>query len=238
MQHDRKSATGAANIVACRDVAKVYPGVVPVHALNGINLCIQRGDFASLAGPSGSGKTTLLNLIGGLDRPSDGHVLIDDDDLVQLRNDALTDLRLRKIGFVFQAYNLIPVLSALENVEFILRLQQVAAGERHDRSIKALADVGLAGMEDRRPSQLSGGQQQRVAVARALVARPAIVLADEPTANLDSKNAEELIDLMDHLNRSANMTFLIGTHDPRVINRTRRRIVMSDGMVTSDETIH
>ncbi|MES1192596.1 MAG: ABC transporter ATP-binding protein [Steroidobacter sp.] len=234
MRHDQ-NADGASIIVSCRDISKTYQGAVPVRALNGVDISIRRGDFASLAGPSGSGKTTLLNMIGGLDRPSNGHVLIDNDDLVQLNNNELTGLRLHKIGFVFQAYNLIPVLSALENVEFILRLQNVPARQRRERSMKALADVGLSGMEARRPGHLSGGQQQRVAVARALVARPAIVLADEPTANLDSKSAEELIDLMDQLNQTAGMTFLIGTHDPRVINRTRRHIAMTDGRITADE---
>ncbi len=174
-------------------------------------------------------------MIGGLDRPSGGTVTVDGDDLGQMNKAHLTELRLHKIGFVFQAYNLIPVLSAAENIEFILQLLGVEARERRRRAVAALGDVGLAGMEDRRPAYLSGGQQQRVAVARALVARPAIVLADEPTANLDSKTAEDLVALMAELNTASGITFLIGTHDARVIARTRRHIEMTDGRITADE---
>ncbi len=204
-------------------------------ALNGIDLDIDAADFATLAGPSGSGKTTLLNMIGGLDRPTSGEVTIDGQPLGALDKNALAELRLRKIGFVFQAYNLIPVLSAIENIEFILQLLGVDAAERHSRAAAALRDVGLEGMEDRRPAYLSGGQQQRVAVARALVARPAVVLADEPTANLDSKTADDLVALMAHLNDASGITFLIGTHDARVIARTKRHIEMTDGRITADE---
>ncbi|HEY8595942.1 MAG TPA: ABC transporter ATP-binding protein [Devosiaceae bacterium] len=223
-------------IVSCRGVEKRYRvGAIEVPALNGVDLDIEKGDFATLSGPSGSGKTTLLNMIGGLDRPSSGEVSVDGTSLKGLDKNRLTEMRLHKIGFVFQAYNLIPVLSARENVEFILQLLGVPAEERGKRADAALRDVGLEGMETRRPAYLSGGQQQRVAVARALVARPAIVLADEPTANLDSKTAEDLVGLMADLNRSLGITFLIGTHDARVMAHSRRHIEMTDGRITSDE---
>ena len=225
-----------ANIVECRGVTKHYrQGAIDVPALRGIDLMIGKGDFASLAGPSGSGKTTLLNIIGGLDQPTAGSVKVDGEELVGLSGDALANLRLTKIGFVFQAYNLIPVLTAEENVEFILQLLNVAPAERHARSRELLHQVALDGLENRRPARLSGGQQQRVAVARALANRPAIVLADEPTANLDSKTAEDLITLMSHLNQISGVTFLMATHDSRVIARTRRHIVITDGRITSDE---
>ncbi len=224
------------NIVECRGVTKQYrQGAIDVPALHGIDLAIEKGDFASLAGPSGSGKTTLLNMIGGLDRPSSGSIKIDGQELTGLDGNALAELRLHKIGFVFQAYNLIPVLSAQENVEFILQLIGVERGERRARAKEVLQDVGLKGMEKRRPSRLSGGQQQRVAVARALASRPAIVLADEPTANLDSKTADDLITMMSHLNEISGITFLMATHDSRVIARTRRHIVITDGRVAADE---
>ncbi len=228
--------TARASIVSCRGVRKRYRlGAVEVPALNGVDLHIQTGDLATLAGPSGSGKTTLLNMIGGLDRPSEGRVAVAGKDLADLDRNRLTELRLHKIGFVFQAYNLIPVLSAIENIELILRLLGVERGERHDRARAALRDVGLEDMADRRPAYMSGGQQQRVAVARALVARPAIVLADEPTANLDSKTAEDLMALMAHLNAVSGITFLIGTHDARVIAHAGRHIEMTDGRITADE---
>ena len=223
-------------IVECKGITKHYrQGSIDVSALRGIDLTIEKGDFASLAGPSGSGKTTFLNIVGGLDRPTEGSVNIDGEDLTGLDNEALADLRLRKIGFVFQAYNLIPVLSAVENVEFTLQLMEVPADERRKRAKKMLQQVGLEGMENRRPSKLSGGQQQRVAVARALASRPSIVLADEPTANLDTKTAEDLISLMSDLNERFGVTFLMATHDDRVISRTRRHIVIADGRVASDE---
>lgn len=224
-------------IVTCRGITKRYrQGALDVMALNGVDLDIFSGDFATLAGPSGSGKTTLLNMIGGLDTPTDGQVTLDGQNLGNLNKSELADIRLHKVGFVFQAYNLVPVLSAVENIEFILRLAGVDAKERHSRAMTALAEVGLAGLENRRPSHLSGGQQQRVAVARALIGRPSIVLADEPTANLDSKTAEELIDLMSELNTEQGITFLMGTHDARVIARSRRHIEMTDGRIVSDET--
>ncbi len=222
-------------IVECHGVTKRYrQSAVEVQALRGVDLMIAKGDFASLAGPSGSGKTTLLNMIGGLDRPSSGTVAIDGEDLTKLDAGKLADLRLHKIGFVFQAYNLIPVLSAAENVEFILQLMGVAVAKRRARALKLLHAVGLEGLESRRPGKLSGGQQQRVAVARALASRPSIVLADEPTANLDSKTADELITLMAQLNEGLDITFLMATHDSRVITRTRRHIEITDGTITAD----
>ena len=225
-------------IVLCRGLEKRYrQGEIEVPALRGVDLDILARDFATLAGPSGSGKTTLLNMIGGLDRPSAGRVIVDGQDLSALGPADLADLRLHKIGFIFQAYNLIPVLTARENVEFTLHLAGVEAEERRRRALEALAEVGLQGLEERRPAQLSGGQQQRVAVARALVSRPAIVLADEPTANLDTATANGLIDLMSGLNMRHGITFLMSTHDQRVIDRARRRIEMTDGRITSDERI-
>ncbi len=223
-------------IVSCRGLEKNYrQGTIDVPALQGVDLDIMPGDFATLAGPSGSGKTTLLNMIGGLDLPSAGSVVLDGETLENLNKSQLAQLRLDKIGFVFQAYNLIPVLSAVENIEFVLRLAGTPASERHQRAMESLHEVGLDGLENRRPSHLSGGQQQRVAVARALIGRPAIVLADEPTANLDSKTAQELIDLMAQLNVERGITFLMGTHDARVIARSRRHIEMTDGRITADE---
>jgi putative ABC transport system ATP-binding protein len=224
------------SIIQCKGVTKIYrQGAVDVRALRGVDLQIMAGDFATLSGPSGSGKTTLLSLIGGLDRPTAGEITVDGHDIAHMPNAALADLRLRKIGFVFQTYSLVPVLSAEENVEFILRLLGRPTAERAARAREVLREVGLEGLEDRRPAKLSGGQQQRVAVARALAPQPAIVLADEPTANLDSKNAEELIALMSALNQKSGVTFLIATHDARVIAHSRRRIEMIDGKITADE---
>lgn len=225
-------------IIECRELAKRYfQGSVPVDALRGVDLQVEKGDFVSLSGPSGSGKSTLLNILGGLDTPSAGSVRIDGQDLSHLGKSELADLRLQRIGFVFQAYNLIPVLSAEENVEFIMQLQGVSASERRQRARAVLEQVGLAGMETRRPAQLSGGQQQRVAVARALAASPSVVLADEPTANLDSSSAESLLSLMAQLNRDSGVTFIIATHDPRVIEYTRRRIVLTDGRISQDQRV-
>jgi len=225
-------------IVTCRGVGKKFgSGELAVHALRDIDLDILPGDFATLAGPSGSGKTTLLNMIGALDHPTSGVVTIEGQELNGLDKNELSDLRLNKVGFVFQAYNLIPVLSALENVAFVLELQGRDKAERHARAMEVLAEVGLKGMEHRRPSALSGGQQQRVAVARALVSKPSIVLADEPTANLDSATTSELVDLMHQLNRESSVTFVIGTHDPRVISRSKRHIEMIDGRISSDTRV-
>jgi putative ABC transport system ATP-binding protein len=223
-------------IIQCHGVEKTYSqGAVAVPALRGIDLDVESGDFATLAGPSGSGKTTLLSLIGGLDRPSAGEIAVDGESIGSMEINRLADLRLHRIGFVFQSYSLIPVLSALENVEFILRLLNVPRREREVRAREVLREVGLEGLEARRPSRLSGGQQQRVAVARALAPKPSIVLADEPTANLDSKNADELIALMGRLNAASGITFLIATHDARVIAHSRRQIEMIDGRITADE---
>lgn len=222
-------------IVTCRGVTKVFgKGDLAVHALAGIDLDFEPGDFATLAGPSGSGKTTLLNMIGALDTPTSGEVTIAGSNLSNLNKSQLSDLRLTKIGFVFQSLNLIPVLSAVENIEFVLELQHCPAAEQRERALKLLAEVGLKGMENRRPSAMSGGQQQRVAVARALVSEPAIVLADEPTANLDSKNSSDLMDLMAQLNADLGITFVIGTHDQSVMKRSRRHLEMLDGRISSD----
>jgi len=224
-------------IVSCKKVTKTFgKGELAVHALRSVDLAIMPGDFATLAGPSGSGKTTLLNMIGALDYPSSGEIVIDGQSLSEMKKSELSDLRLHKIGFIFQAYNLVPVLSARENVEFVLRLLRVPPDERRTRSDAALAEVGLKGMENRRPSALSGGQQQRVAIARALVSQPAIVLADEPTANLDSTTTGELVELMYRLNQEAGITFLIGTHDPRVMERSRRHMEIMDGQIVSDKS--
>ena len=222
-------------IVTCRGVTKTFgSGELAVNALSNVDLDIMPGDFATLAGPSGSGKTTLLNMVGALDHTTSGSVAVDGQTLGDLKQAQLSDLRLRKIGFVFQSYNLIPVMSAAENIEFVLELQGISKEDRRAKSTEALRDVGLAGLEDRRPAAMSGGQQQRVAVARALVSRPAIGRADEPTANLDSKSAGELIDLMLNLNAEHGTTFLIGTHDPRVLERSKRQINMLDGEIESD----
>jgi len=223
------------SIVSVRGVARDYQqGKVTVHALQGVDLDVEAGEFTALMGPSGSGKTTLLNDIGGLDTPTAGTVTVDGVDLGSLSASALSDIRLNRIGFVFQSYNLIPVLSAYENAEFILRMQGVGAKERKDRVMQTLADVGLQGMEHRRPSELSGGQQQRVAVARAIAGRPALVLADEPTANLDSQMGGDLIDLMRRLNADSGITFLFSTHDPKVMEAASRVVALVDGRVAED----
>ena len=223
--------------VSCRGVERTYQqDAVPVRALRGIDFEMDSGAFVSLSGPSGSGKSTLLNIIGGLDRPDQGEVIVAGQALNELSNSALADLRLRKLGFVFQAYNLVPVLSAQENVEFILQLQGVAAAERAERAHAMLQRLGLEGMEHRRPGELSGGQQQRVAVARALVTEPAVLLADEPSANLDSTTTEELLMLLQDLNENHGVTILTATHDPLVIKYAKRRISMRDGQITDDTT--
>ena len=227
-----------APIVELEKVSKIYQqGSVEVHALLGLSLRVEAGEFAALCGPSGSGKTTLLNLIGGLDVPSSGQIRIEGADLGELSRRELASLRRDRIGFVFQAYNLIPVLTAYENAEMVLSLQNIDEDERHKRGLELLAEVGLEGMEDRRPDELSGGQQQRVAIVRAIAARPAIVLADEPTANVDSETAEHLLGIMEQLNRSRGITFLFSTHDPRVMARARRLVRIVDGDVESDESV-
>ena len=224
-------------IIHTKGVEKTYqPDTVPVHAVKGVDLEIRRGEFAALVGPSGSGKTTLLNLIGGLDNPTKGLVEVDGVDISKLKPNELINFRLQHIGFVFQAYNLIPVLSAYENIEFIMLLQKQAKSERHQRAMALLEAVGLEDKKNVRPSRLSGGQQQRVAVARALASQPGIVLADEPTANLDGSSASTLLDIMEKLNREQGTTFLFSTHDQRVIDRARRVVTLVDGKIVSDET--
>ena len=222
-------------VIEIKNLEKVYDGVVPVHAVNGINLTISEGEFTALKGPSGCGKTTLLNLLGGLDQPTSGTIEIGGVDITKLSENKLIDFRLRNIGFVFQAYNLIPVLSAKENVSFIMLLQNRPKEEREARAQQLLEAVGLKGKEGQRPGQLSGGQQQRVAVARALASKPQFVLADEPTANLDSTSTANLLDIMERLNKEEGMTFVFATHDDRVIKKARRIISIEDGKVLSDE---
>ena len=223
------------NIVECIDVSKTYhQGRIEIHALKNIDLAITKGEFVAVAGPSGSGKTTLLNLVGGLDRVDGGSIVVDGKAFDQMSQSQLANLRLHKIGFVFQAYNLVPVLSAAENVEFVMLLQGIAANERRARAEAILNDVGLAGKYDRRPAELSGGQQQRVAVARAIVSNPSIVLADEPTANLDSKTGDGLLDMMQQMNQEKNVTFIFSTHDQMVMDYARRLVLIRDGSIEDD----
>ena len=207
---------------------------IVVNALSNVDLEIDAGEFMSLVGPSGSGKTTLLNLVGGLDTPSSGQIWIHDHEVGALSRAELTRMRLREIGFIFQEYNLIPVLNALENVEFVMLLQGIPDQERHDRAMETLEEVGLGEFVYRRPPQLSGGQQQRIAVARAIVSRPAIILADEPTANLDSKTGAALLDMMRDLNTRHGITFIFSTHDPMVMERARRIVTLKDGRIIDD----
>lgn len=223
------------SIVSTTDLKRVYEsGATEVKAVNGVSLSIEAGEFAVLAGPSGSGKTTLLNLIGGLDRPTDGSVHLDGELLNDKSDDELTRARLFKIGFIFQAYNLVPVLSAYENVQFILQIQGVPDSEHEKRIMPLFEELGLSGLAHRRPGELSGGQQQRVAVARAIVGRPAIILADEPTANLDSESAVALLNLMHRLNLEQKVTFLFSSHDSKVIDIAQRVISMRDGKISDD----
>ena len=222
-------------IIEIKNLHKVYTdNSVSVNALNGINLEFEEGEFSAIVGPSGSGKTTLLNIIGGLDDATQGTVVIDNVEINQLSARKLTDFRMKNIGFVFQAYNLIPVLTAGENVEFIMQLQGTGKKERENRTRELLQAVGLGEMTDRRPTKLSGGQQQRVAVARALASKPKFVLADEPTANLDSKSTENLLDIMEQLNKEEKITFIFSTHDARVVAKARRVITLEDGKIVSD----
>jgi putative ABC transport system ATP-binding protein len=224
------------SLIKLNFVTKIYDGsAVPVKALNQVSLDIEAGEFASIVGPSGSGKTTLLNMIGGLDVPTSGNIIVDDVDISTYKPDELVNFRLHHIGFVFQAYNLIPVFTAKENVEFIMLLQGLNKEEREKRAVELLVAVGLEDRLNSLPTQLSGGQQQRVAVARALASKPSFVLADEPTANLDSVTADSLLDLMEELNHNHGMTFVFSTHDHRVIRRAHRIITLRDGAVESDE---
>ncbi|MDH3268142.1 MAG: ABC transporter ATP-binding protein, partial [Ignavibacteria bacterium] len=223
-------------LIELNQVSKIYDEtIVPINAVDNVDLKIEKGEFTAIVGPSGSGKTTMLNLIGGLDQPTDGKITVDGTDISTLKPDALINFRLHHIGFVFQAYNLIPVFTAKENVEFIMLLQNISKAEREKRAIEFLQAVGLQDRINSKPTELSGGQQQRVAVARALASTPSFVLADEPTANLDSVSAESLLDLMEDLNRKHNMTFVFSTHDQRVIKRAHRVVTLRDGRIESDE---
>jgi putative ABC transport system ATP-binding protein len=226
-----------APLVRLQGVTKTYQkGAVETLALRGLDLTVTAGEFVAIWGPSGSGKTTALNLIGALDAPTSGSVSIEGKDLGGMSRRDLSALRRDRIGFVFQAYNLIPVLTAYENAETVLALQGVPASERRSRVLQLLADVGLGGMENRRPHEMSGGQQQRVAIARAIASKPAVVLADEPTANVDSETAEKLLTIMSKLNSERGVTFIFSTHDQRVMKYARRLVGMVDGKVTSDVT--
>lgn len=222
-------------VIDAHNLVKVYDEkTVPVYALNGVHLHIERGEFTVVKGPSGSGKTTLLNMIGGLDTPTGGYVEINGTNITQLKGNKLINFRLHNIGFVFQSYNLIPVLTAKENIEFIMLLQKTGAADIERRVTELLQQVGLSDKADKRPAELSGGQQQRVAVARALAPKPQFILADEPTANLDSVAAANLLDMMAILNKEENMTFVFSTHDQRVIDRARRVITLEDGKIVAD----
>lgn len=222
-------------VVEINDVFKTYHDTeVEVKAVNGVTLSFEKGDFAVIVGPSGSGKTTLLNLIGGLDQPTAGEIIVAGHRLSELKPSELIDFRMDHVGFVFQSYNLIPVLTAAENVEFIMSLQKWPKEKRMARTDEMLQSVGLADRHRSRPSQLSGGQQQRVAVARALAPRPQFILADEPTANLDSHSTENLLDIMEQLNKEEKITFIFSTHDQRVVNKARRVITIEDGKIISD----
>jgi putative ABC transport system ATP-binding protein len=223
-------------LIEVNKLTKIYDGTaVPVTALKEVNIKIEKGEFTAIVGPSGSGKTTLLNIIGGLDVPTSGNVIIANVDISTYKPDELVNFRLHHIGFVFQAYNLIPVFTAKENVEFIMLLQGLNKNEREKQAIELLEAVGLGDRVNNKPSELSGGQQQRIAVARALASKPSFVLADEPTANLDSVTADSLLDLMENLNKNFSMTFVFSTHDQRVINRAHRIITLHDGAVERDE---
>lgn len=225
-------------IIDVINLHKVYSDTkIPVKAVNGINLSFQEGEFTSIVGPSGSGKTTFLNMIGGLDTPTDGEIIIDGKNISQLNSRQLIDYRLNHIGFVFQSYNLIPVLTAIENVAFILQLQGKSKKERNKRAKELIDAVGIGEKLHNRPGDLSGGQQQRVSVARALASKPQFILADEPTANLDSKSTNDLLDIMLKMNKESNITFIFSTHDQRVMDKARRIITIDDGVVVKDERI-
>jgi putative ABC transport system ATP-binding protein len=223
-------------VIDIKDVHKIYDETeIAVRAVDGVTLSFDEAEFAAIVGPSGSGKTTLLNLIGGLDMPTSGEIVIDGTDLSKLKSSQLIDFRMRNIGFVFQAYNLIPVLTAKENVEFIMTLQKWSGKQRDERTLELLKAVGLSERANSRPPKMSGGQQQRVAVARALASRPKFVLADEPTANLDSKSATTLLEIMEKLNHEEKITFIFSTHDARVVKMAHRVITLEDGKVVSDD---
>ncbi len=222
-------------IIETKNLYKTYKDEMSeVHAVDDVNISISEGEFTTIVGPSGSGKTTLLNLIGGLDTPTSGNLYIDGQDISLLKPKEMVDFRLHNIGFVFQSFNLIPVLSAKENVAFVMELQGRKKSERDERAQELLESVGLGDRSNSRPSKLSGGQQQRVAVARALASKPKFILADEPTANLDSKSAENLLDMMEKLNEKENITFVFSTHDPRIMAKARRIITLEDGKIIND----
>jgi putative ABC transport system ATP-binding protein len=224
------------NVIEIQQVSKVYDtNGDSVHAVNRLSLSIQRSEFTAIAGPSGSGKTTLLNIMSGLDTPTSGNVMLSGRLISGLKGSELSDFRRDHIGFIFQSYNLIPVLTVKENIEYIMLLQGVSDKERKERVASILSEVGLSGMEDRLPNQLSGGQQQRVAIARAMVSRPDIILADEPTANLDSHTASTLLDIMRELNEKSGMTFVFSTHDSMIMEKAKRLVLLKDGMVDKDE---
>lgn len=225
------------SIIKTEGVTKIYSdNSVPVNALNGVSLEVEEGEFTAIVGPSGCGKTTLLNILGGLDQPTEGRVEVAHTDITEMKDSSLINFRLENIGFVFQAYNLIPVLTTKENVEFIMLLQKVPKEQRDKRAMELLAEMGIAEKANNRPSELSGGQQQRVAVARALASKPKFILADEPTANLDSKSTSNLLDMMAKMNKEENATFVFSTHDQRVIDKARRVVTLEDGKIVSDET--
>jgi putative ABC transport system ATP-binding protein len=222
-------------IIRTENLDKIYQdNSIPVHALKKINLAINRGDFLVLAGPSGSGKTTLLNLIGALDSPTAGKIIFEDNDISKKKPRELASLRLSKLGFIFQAYNLIPVLTAIENIEFSMMLAGIPEKERRKRALDVMEELGIKELADKRPNEMSGGQQQRVAAARAIVNNPMIVLADEPTANLDSATGANLLEMMERMNREKNITFVFSSHDPQVIERGRRLVMLHDGRIESD----
>jgi len=224
------------SIIQINNLKKTYHDTeIPVHAVNGINLSFEKGEFAAIVGPSGCGKTTLMNMIGGLEKPTSGNVVVDGSNMSELSSNELIDFRLRNIGFVFQAYNLIPVLTAKENVEFIMQLQNWNKKEMDQRTISLLESVGIGEKLNSKPNQLSGGQQQRVAVARALASKPKFILADEPTANLDSTATNQLLDIMEKLNQEEHITFIFATHDQRVMDKARRVVTLDDGKVISDK---
>ncbi len=223
-------------IIRTENLDKIYrDNGIPVHALKNINFTVNKGEFTVLAGPSGSGKTTLLNLIGALDSPTAGKVFFEGTDISNKKPKQLSSLRLNKLGFIFQAYNLIPVLTAIENIEFSMMLSGISQKIRRQRAKQVMEELGIGELAEKRPNEMSGGQQQRVAVARAIVNNPMVILADEPTANLDSKTGTILLDIMEKMNREKNITFVFSSHDPQVIERGKRLVVLHDGMIESDE---
>jgi len=235
IKKEQKKAEGLGNVIILKDLYKTYhSSEIEVHALNGINLNFERGEFTAIVGPSGSGKTTLLNIIGGLDNPDKGEIIINDQSIINLKEKEITEFRKKNIGFIFQSYNLLPVLTARENTELVMMLQDYTKSECKNRAEELLKEVGLEDRMNERPSKLSGGQQQRVAVARALASKPQFILADEPTANLDSKSTEGLLSIMEKLNKEEHITFIFSTHDQRVVKKARRIIKIEDGKVISD----